>query len=527
MILFFLYVAIALLLVAGIWYFCRPHTRYRATFRALREDTKPEYEKYRVHSDHARTALVVGLLLTLSMPAEAVYYGQASRQVNRYWRLDEGIQYKDNFRGEQLPQTVSRVVADGFADLYVEYEGRVCPMSTLAEAYCRSLYGSRTYKDLTATQVLLGWIFYTGDWETRQMTDCSAEARRVRLQFIESVCSAEAMRVLPSESGWQSWTEETDSLGRVHAIVRAIAAGDNALAYEQICALRHFQEQTEVPLPTPLQYRCEQLFSRYYFPLIPAAACGALGLFFFGFFLVVFSRPQRARTPRWLTQSAVVANTLFWLLLTANLFLRSVIETHAPVLEFSERLSVVAWMAMTTGLVLSLAIRRRGLKGALLGALMLVAGLAWVASVRIESTLVVESVSPWYTLGRMLMLWATAMWAMTTLLGLGMWFLSLVCRATEQACVNVYHICHLVLLPALWVMLLGLLVALVGRIAMAWTVWQWSPASVALLTAFVLYAAAVCWHPNHQRTIPVRALRRFFLWQLLCFALLCLGLSAM
>ncbi len=60
--------------------------------------------------------------------------------------------------------SVPRETADRFGKLLMEYNDRICPVETYALDFVQKIHGSRSYKDYTAEQVLLGWTFYPEDW---------------------------------------------------------------------------------------------------------------------------------------------------------------------------------------------------------------------------------------------------------------------------------------------------------------------------------------------------------------------------
>ncbi len=66
---------------------------------------------------------------------------------------------------EQLRNAVlPRETAKKFGELYILYNDRICPLQTYALDFCKKTYGARSYKGLTAEQVLTGWIFYSEVW---------------------------------------------------------------------------------------------------------------------------------------------------------------------------------------------------------------------------------------------------------------------------------------------------------------------------------------------------------------------------
>ena len=62
------------------------------------------------------------------------------------------------------PSTLPRHTADQMGRIQVLYNGRVCPLQTLAKDFTTKLYGNATYQGLSSEQVLSGWIFYYGEW---------------------------------------------------------------------------------------------------------------------------------------------------------------------------------------------------------------------------------------------------------------------------------------------------------------------------------------------------------------------------
>lgn len=60
--------------------------------------------------------------------------------------------------------TLPREQADAFAQLHILYNDRICPIETYALDFTKKLYGKRHYGSYSATQVLLGFIFWGDEW---------------------------------------------------------------------------------------------------------------------------------------------------------------------------------------------------------------------------------------------------------------------------------------------------------------------------------------------------------------------------
>ena len=66
----------------------------------------------------------------------------------------------DNVKAHYLPVST----AEQFGRLNILYNSRICPVQTVAIDFTKKLYGARSYKGLTAEQVLTGWIFWGEEW---------------------------------------------------------------------------------------------------------------------------------------------------------------------------------------------------------------------------------------------------------------------------------------------------------------------------------------------------------------------------
>ena len=51
----------------------------------------------------------------------------------------------------------------------VLYNGRICPLHTLAHDFTVKLTGEKSYRGLSAEQVFTGWIFHFTSWRGEKM----------------------------------------------------------------------------------------------------------------------------------------------------------------------------------------------------------------------------------------------------------------------------------------------------------------------------------------------------------------------
>ena len=64
-----------------------------------------------------------------------------------------------------MPRVLPRHTAACLGELYVYYNGRICPLQTLAKDFTVKLCGKPSYRGLSAEQVFTGWFFYYDDWK--------------------------------------------------------------------------------------------------------------------------------------------------------------------------------------------------------------------------------------------------------------------------------------------------------------------------------------------------------------------------
>ena len=79
--------------------------------------------------------------------------------------------------------TLPAPTAENFGKLYVEYGGRICPMQTLAQDFCRKVYGAPRYGSFTAEQVMAGWIFWPDEWNKEPLIQVKSRALRQRFDL--------------------------------------------------------------------------------------------------------------------------------------------------------------------------------------------------------------------------------------------------------------------------------------------------------------------------------------------------------
>ena len=83
--------------------------------------------------------------------------------------------------------SLPRQTADEFGKILIVYNGRICPMETYAIDFTKKLYGKKTYKDFTPTQVLTGFMFWGKDWMREPILRLKGSELRDKLNLEEYV----------------------------------------------------------------------------------------------------------------------------------------------------------------------------------------------------------------------------------------------------------------------------------------------------------------------------------------------------
>ena len=87
------------------------------------------------------------------------------------------------------PKTLPADVASEFGNLYTYYNGRICPFQTMAIDFTTKLYGSPTYKGLSAEQVVTGWMLFPTSWTDQPFIKIKGKALHELLQTDENYVS--------------------------------------------------------------------------------------------------------------------------------------------------------------------------------------------------------------------------------------------------------------------------------------------------------------------------------------------------
>ena len=109
---------------------------------------------------------------------------------------------------QTTPPTLSTESARLFGQLYMDYNDRICPVQTFALDFTKKLCGKRSYRGLSAEQVLAGFIFWSHEWSREPIIKVkSSELREAAQQRRRTNKFVECFRQLPNEFSTDMFTQ--------------------------------------------------------------------------------------------------------------------------------------------------------------------------------------------------------------------------------------------------------------------------------------------------------------------------------
>lgn len=307
--------------------------------------------------------------------------------------------------------------AQEFGRLLVSYQGRVCPMQTLALDMVRKLHGSNSYQHYSAEQVMAGLLFYAAEWDAeplvrvkddglRQALQCgkyvsvnqlvqggdyvlqpyveeyyrgkhsklnkAAVDLDERLQLMALMRQGSMMRVFPARQsdGQILWYSPVDSLPaatpRVQQLFVREAFGwlyeygvrreDDAVLRDMLSKIKSYQQQYGGDsVPASFRLRAEHWYNR--FPVVGMLykinLTVGLLLFLTLIFALLKNRPLPYVRNPWMRGGMWVLLGGVFALLTTHIALRWVICGRLPMGNGYETMLLLAWLVLLLSVLLN------------------------------------------------------------------------------------------------------------------------------------------------------------------------------
>jgi ABC-type transport system involved in cytochrome c biogenesis permease subunit len=318
-----------------------------------------------------------------------------------------------SMKAADTPKSISPALAARLSNLYVLYNGRICPLQTMAKDFTVKLYGKTSYRSFSAEQVFAGWMFYSSEWEQQPMIKIksayvrkllgitgkyasfkdffnrenvyklavvkSAIARGVdisdkrgvdeadeKFNIIMSFYSGQTMKLFPFRlsGGEVQWYAPSDRLpvgmhGKQWIFVRKsldylfemVITRDYKHAAMLLDKMREYQQkEAKAVLPSDKRFEAEKLYNSLGDFFLPAVMLIMIGLvLFFRSVGVMIGRSVVSRTEQIVTTVLLIAGMLF---LSFAIVLRGYVSGHIPLSNGFETMQFMSWCSLLVAWVL-------------------------------------------------------------------------------------------------------------------------------------------------------------------------------
>lgn len=295
------------------------------------------------------------------------------------------------------PPTIPRPLADRIGRVCVYWGDRIVPFQTMARDFCTKVYGSTSYRGLTAEQTVCGWLFYYDAWKREPFIKVDGKKARellgahgnthvalrsfygpggyrladaveadigdrplhdtdTRVAMVAMVCAGSALKlfpVCPEKAGEATvWLSPADPVPAssptddyifmttwLDRMARAVADRRWRDAADEVERLREFQHSVapEASLPSIGAIRAELFYNRFGSTLWPAIMA------------LTLAAAACLAGHRMLRVAVIAAGWLLFAWLTGLLVLRWIIGRHIPVANGFETMLFMAWLATAIG----------------------------------------------------------------------------------------------------------------------------------------------------------------------------------
>lgn len=459
--------------------------------------------------------------------------------------------------------TIPREIADHIGKLPMLYNDRIVPLDTYATEFTHKLTEKSSYKNFTAVQVLMGWLFYADEWEqepmikvkdknVRHIIGCEKYARYTdffendgsykllirkrnekiqqainttdeKIQLIRILQSGLSLKLFPIKGDWYAPTDYMGRLPKEDALFASgvfqllaenIATGNTAETchiIDKIAAYQH--KQLPEVLPDNKLISCELFYNHYDLVTLLSRinlTAGLLACIYCILFLATRRRKKAVET----IMAGLTAISLAGL--TLSITLRWYISGHIPLGNGYETMTFIAWCIMTVSLISSRKLPFLCAPGLLLsGFALLVASIGFL-NPQVTHLMPVLA-SPWLSIHVSLVMMAY------TLLGF------IFCNAAAALLTHSFthrtdislrldHLNRILLYPAVFLLAAGIFTGAVWANVSWGRYWGWDPKETWALITMLIYAL-----PFHDTLL--RWLHKplyFHLYCLLAFASVCM-----
>lgn len=463
-----------------------------------------------------------------------------------------GLPYTLSAARMEAPLTVSVQTAEALGNLYVYYNGRICPLQTMAKDFTVKVYGKASYKGLTSEQVLAGWLFYYDRWKEEPFIrikdktvrrylgteeeyvslDCLAgdngwrleeiiressdtrlkravEETNEKFNLISMVCTGAWLKLYPygeSQLVTPMWYSPADKLPdtlpqeewqfirhSLNYLAEQILHGKDEEAVAVLRKIRLFQiREAGAVIPDNFRFRAEKLYNKVGSTRMLAMCCVIIGIIamMYACGRLVGRLEKYGICSRYVALTMTGALWTIWIYLLAVICLRGYIGGHLPLSNGFETMQFMAFGSVSVALVL----RKRFFMILPFG--FLSCGMALLVAMMGESNPSVTPLmpvlsSPLLSVHVMTIMLAYALLAFVMFNGVAALSLHYVRRTDRRPVELLAVVSRLLLYPAVALLAFGIFIGAVWANVSWGRYWGWDPKEVWALITMLVYASAL------------------------------------
>ena len=533
------YTGYALLFISLLWMLADPRGAYRKIIRNVGKMGKdgPDRENQSEHrpanpATFRHLAALAAVIVLVVMAVIGIKKGHSEKPT-----------------AHVLPQET----AAEFGKLAILYNDRICPLQTFALDFTKKLYGKRSYRGLSAEQVLTGFIFWGEEWSREPIIKTKGAVRAQwqlpkycsvntffnedmggyilgpdlqeyyqgnndkyhqelaktddKLSLIMQLRQGKPLKIFPFKGAWYSPTdkkpadmepERQEYMTNIFALLYQDALTGNYSEMNE--ALHKMQKYQRTfggnTLPSSTKVKAERIYNR-----LPIATILFMVNLTMAFLSMLFIRPKW----NWVKLPVLL---LSFLALTFCLSLRWIISGNVPMSNGYETMLLMAWIVMLVSLLSFRCFPVIITFGFLLSGFFLLVSHISQMDPQITHLMPVLS-SPLLTFHVSIIMAAYALLSVTFVCALA----GIMKKGDKGTLSPLYLLSQLFLYPALACLGFGIFIGAIWANVSWGTYWSWDPKETWALITFMVYGISV-----HTKALPWLARpRSYHLFMILAF----------
>lgn len=456
------------------------------------------------------------------------------------------IPFASSFAENKLPPTLPAGTAEVFGNIRVNHNGRIAPLQTLAIDFTKKIYGGKSYKGLSAEQVLTGCFFYYDYWKEEpfirikskyvqkvlgiegryaRLTDfigrnrfkidyqlkTEKDIKRIReleeaaekFSLISSLCTGNLLKIYPvfdNEKGTYTWYSIPDNLPSdierdkwlfirysMNYIAKKVAMKDFGGAEKLTDKIIGFQKkEAGNSLPSDTEFKAERIYNSFANLKLLAMFCLTIGIFGYIFQIYNVVKGKRKNGTN-LCLFILLFPTLGYV--SGIIALRWIISGHIPVSNGFETMLIMSVVSILFSIIFYRRMNNSVSVGYMISGLALLVAMMGDSNPAITPLMPVLS-SPLLSIHVMSIMISYSLFAIMMLNGISAEILHRSGKRDNEIC-SLENSSRIILYPAVFLLVFGIFIGAIWANVSWGRYWGWDPKEVWALITMLIYSAAL------------------------------------